>query len=49
MHEQDVGRVIYRALDMLNARAVREFRVPPSTYIGPGATVRACGRTIRST
>ena len=41
MHEQDVGRVIYRALDMLNARAVREFRVPPSTYIGPGATVRA--------
>ncbi|PWU26361.1 ethanolamine utilization protein EutG [Pseudomonas sp. RW407] len=40
MHEQDVGRVIHRALDMLNARAVREFRVPPSTYIGPGATVR---------
>ncbi len=40
MHEQEVGRVIHRALDMLNARAVREFRVPPSTYIGPGATVR---------
>jgi alcohol dehydrogenase len=41
MNRQDVGRVIYRALDMLNARAVREFRVPPSTFIGPGATVRA--------
>ncbi|MDH0292096.1 iron-containing alcohol dehydrogenase [Pseudomonas sp. GD04087] len=41
MNAQDVGRVIYRALDMLNARAVREFRVPPSTYIGSGAIVRA--------
>lgn len=47
MNRQDVGRVIYRALDMLNARAVREFRVPPSTFIGPGATVRA-GEAIQA-
>ncbi|HSC75485.1 MAG TPA: iron-containing alcohol dehydrogenase family protein [Pseudomonadales bacterium] len=41
MQQQDIGRVIYRALDALNARAVREFRVPPSSYVGPGAIVRA--------
>lgn len=41
MREQDLGRVVYRALDALSARGVHEFRVPPSSYLGQGAIVRA--------
>lgn len=40
LKEQDVGQVVYRALDLMNARAVKEFQLPPDTYIGPGAIAR---------
>lgn len=37
----EVGSVVYRALDIINAQAVKEFRLPPDTYIGGGAIARA--------
>jgi alcohol dehydrogenase len=37
LHEQDISRVVYRTLDLMNAQAIREFRLPPDTYIGAGA------------
>ncbi|MDR3221241.1 MAG: iron-containing alcohol dehydrogenase [Candidatus Accumulibacter sp.] len=40
MNERDVGEVVYQAIDLMNAQAVREFSVPPSTLIGPGAIAR---------
>lgn len=40
LKEQDVGQVVYRALDLMNAKAVKEFQLPPDTYIGPGAIAR---------
>lgn len=30
-----VQSAIYQALDLVNARQVREFSVPPTTLIGP--------------
>jgi len=40
MNDKDVAGIVYQAVDMLNARAVREFSVPPSTFIGPGGIAR---------
>lgn len=40
LKEQNIGQAIYRALDMVNSRAVTEFHLPPDTYIGPGAISR---------
>ncbi|MDR2696468.1 MAG: iron-containing alcohol dehydrogenase [Deltaproteobacteria bacterium] len=37
LEEQDVNRVVLRTLDLMNAQAVKEFRLPPDTYIGAGA------------
>ncbi|WP_434778419.1 iron-containing alcohol dehydrogenase family protein [Neisseria sp. Ec49-e6-T10] len=37
LKEQDVGQVVYRALDLMNARAVKEFSLPSDTYMGAGA------------
>ena len=41
LNEQDVGHIVYRTLDLMNAQAVKEFRLPPDTYIGAGAIARA--------
>lgn len=38
---EKVQSAIYQALDLLNARQVREFSVPPKTLIGPGAVGRS--------
>ena len=40
-----VQTALYQALDMMNARQVREFAVPPSTLMGPGAVSR-CGQSL---
>lgn len=40
MNHEDVSSVVYQAIDLINARSVREFSVPPSTFIGPGAIAR---------
>lgn len=37
----EVQSAIYQALDLVNARQVREFSVPPTTLIGPGAVGRS--------
>lgn len=42
MQINEVSHVIYRALDLINAQSVREFTVPPQTFIGAGALAR-CG------
>ena len=40
LDEVAIGRIVYEAIDLVNARSVHEFRVPPDTYIGPGALTR---------
>ncbi|MDR0378717.1 MAG: iron-containing alcohol dehydrogenase [Candidatus Accumulibacter sp.] len=40
MNERDVGEVVHKTIDLMSARAVREFSVPPATLIGPGAVAR---------
>ncbi|MTJ79910.1 MAG: iron-containing alcohol dehydrogenase [Telmatospirillum sp.] len=35
--EATLQAALYQALDMMNARRVRKFSVPPATLIGPGA------------
>ncbi len=40
LNEQEVGHIVYQALDLLNVRAVKEFRLPSDTYIGGGAISR---------
>ncbi len=40
-----VQAAIYHALDMVNARQVREFAIPPVTLMGPGAAAR-CGQAL---
>ncbi|MCV2216678.1 iron-containing alcohol dehydrogenase family protein [Thauera sp. Sel9] len=40
MNHEDVSTVVYQAIDLINARSVREFSVPPSTFIGPGSIAR---------
>lgn len=39
MNEREVVQIAFRALDIMNAQAVKEFRVPPNTYTGGGARV----------
>ena len=40
MNEHDVTQIVFQALDIMNAQAVKEFQVPPATYIGGGAIAR---------
>lgn len=42
-----VQSAIYQALDLVNARQVREFSVPPTTLIGPAPSA-AAGMFLRS-
>ncbi|TNV22176.1 iron-containing alcohol dehydrogenase [Buttiauxella sp. B2] len=46
MHSEEMQSALYQALDMMNARNVREFAVPPTTFMGPGAVSR-CGEALR--
>lgn len=41
----DVSQIIYRAMDVMNARNVRKFSVPPRTYMGPGS-LTCCGEAM---
>lgn len=45
MHSEEMQSALYQALDMMNARNVREFSVPPTTFMGPGAVAR-CGGAL---
>lgn len=45
MQLNEVSHIVYQTLDMLNTQTVREFSVPPQTFIGAGALVR-CGQAI---
>lgn len=38
---EQVQAAIYHALDMVSARQVREFAVPPATLMGPGGVTRS--------
>jgi alcohol dehydrogenase len=40
LKETDIGQIVHRTIDQMNALAVKEFRVPPDTHIGPGAIAR---------
>ncbi|MDR2819811.1 MAG: iron-containing alcohol dehydrogenase [Desulfovibrio sp.] len=40
LKEQEIGQIVYRTVDLMNAQAVREFQLPPDTYIGAGAIAR---------
>ncbi len=40
MQEHEISQIVYHALDMMNANAVRTFQTPPETLIGPGAIAR---------
>ncbi|HEY3589256.1 MAG TPA: iron-containing alcohol dehydrogenase [Buttiauxella sp.] len=46
MHSEEMQSALYQALDMMNARNVHEFAVPPTTFMGPGAVAR-CGGALR--
>ena len=37
MQLSDISHIIYHALDLINTKSVREFSVPPQTFIGAGA------------
>lgn len=45
MQLNEVSHVIYRALDLINSQSVREFSVPPQTFIGAGA-IACCGEAM---
>lgn len=38
--EINVDQIVHRTIDQMNALEVKEFQVPPDTYIGPGALAR---------
>lgn len=40
MQESEVAKVITHTVDMMNALSVRQFSLPPNTYIGAGAIAR---------
>ncbi len=40
MQENTLSRIVLQTLDIMNAQAVREFSLPPDTYIGGGACSR---------
>jgi alcohol dehydrogenase len=40
MQEQEVSRIVTHTVDMMNALSVRQFSLPPNTYIGAGAIAR---------
>lgn len=37
LKEQDVGAIVYQAIDLMNTRSVKTFSLPPHTYMGAGA------------
>lgn len=37
MQLNEISHIIYHALDLINTKSVREFSVPPQTFIGAGA------------
>lgn len=41
MDSKEMQSALFQALDMMNARNVREFSVPPATFMGPGAVARS--------
>ncbi len=40
MHESEVSEIVTHTIDMMNALSVRQFSLPPNTYIGAGAIAR---------
>ena len=40
MLERDISQIVTHTVDMMNAAAVRQFSLPPNTYIGAGAIAR---------
>ena len=40
MQEREVGQIVTHTVDMMNALSVRQFSLPPNTYIGAGAIAR---------
>ena len=40
MQAHDVSQIVTHTVDMMNAAAVRQFSLPPNTYIGAGAIAR---------
>ena len=40
MQAHDVSQIVTHTVDMMNALAVRQFSLPPNTYIGAGAIAR---------
>ena len=40
MQEKDIGQIIAHTVDVMNALSVRQFSLPPNTYIGAGAIAR---------
>ena len=40
MREDEISQVVTHTVDMMNALAVRQFSLPPNTYIGAGAIAR---------
>lgn len=43
--EQEIGEIVYRVVDLMNTRSVKEFSVPGMTYIGAGA-VSCIGKVL---
>lgn len=37
LKEQDVGAIVYQAIDLMNTRSVKTFSLPPHTHMGAGA------------
>ena len=46
MQEREVGEIVTHTVDMMNALSVRQFSLPPNTYIGAGAIART-GEAIK--
>jgi alcohol dehydrogenase len=40
MQDREIGQIITHTVDMMNALSVRQFCLPPTTYIGAGAIAR---------
>ena len=40
MQEREISQIITHTVDMMNALSVRQFSLPPNTYIGAGAIAR---------
>lgn len=40
MNDREISQIITHTVDLMNAHAVRQFSLPPNTYIGAGAIAR---------